>query len=87
MPIVREDRYGPYVKNDGSIVRPVLTQETRGYNIMPGATNNAMGSKVKAKHYGGSTLHEVGGEMWAGHGCYYDSEGRQLSSEECWTPL
>ena len=88
MAVIREDAYGPYIKSDGSIARPVPTDDVSGYIAMNivSETQYDVGQKVKSKHYAFSTLHQVGDEVWCGHGCYYDYTGGEKNSTDCWMP-
>ena len=85
MALIREDCYGLYVKNGGYIARPVPSEFS---DHIPDALNNnskyAPGQKIKARHLGGSRLHEVGDEIWYNHGCYLDNT--RNNSTDCWEP-
>lgn len=82
---IHKDSHGIYVKAGGYIMRPDISD--RFYNeedCLKGKTQYVAGDEVKANHIGGSGLGLVGDEYWFTHGSYYDYEGRQISSEECW---
>lgn len=90
MTLVREDKYGLYVKVGGYIARPQTSRWTTGY---PPPTPTCMkGDHVRASHNGGPTA-RVDGQMWFTHDSYLGewdySKGRyggDKPSEECWMP-
>jgi len=82
---VHKDKHGIYVKAGGYIIRPDISE--RFYNqedCLKGKTQYVAGDEVKANHIASSGLGLVGDEYWFTHGSYYDYEGGQISSEECW---
>jgi hypothetical protein len=82
---VHEDRHGIYVKAGGYIIRPDISERFHNQEeCLRGKTQYVVGDQVKANHIGGSGLGLVGDEYWFTHGSYYDYEGRQISSEDCW---
>lgn len=82
---IHQDSHGIYVKTGGYIIRPAVSE--RYYDegeCLEGSTQYVAGQKVKANHIAQTGLGLVGDEYWFTHGSYYDYEGRQISSEECW---
>jgi len=95
---IRRDCYGLYVRTDGSVFRPY---ETPWSCYDHGAANHGItqfseGEEVTARHMSGTPRARVRGkdtadwrdrmEIWHSHGCYYDNNGKLISSEACWTP-
>lgn len=85
---IHEDRHGVYVKAGGYIFRPIFP---RGYShVYTGGTVFSAGDTVKAYHHCGSSLGSVARdgikEKWYSHGCYYDSNGGTVSSENFFQP-
>jgi len=82
---VHEDSHGIYVKTGGYIIRPDISQRFHNQEeCLRGSTQYKAGDQVKANHVGGSGLGLVGDEYWFTHGSYYDFDGQQISSEDCW---
>jgi hypothetical protein len=88
MAVIRSDKYGLFIKNGGYIARPVPTEYTRHAHEITSGSKYSIGDRVKARHYGGSGLHDVGDELWSSHGCYFDMDGgKDKNSTTCWEPV
>ena len=91
MAVIREDCHGLYIKNGGYIARPVPTDYTKHCVNIAWDSEYCAGDKVKAKHIGGTGMHDVGVESWSSHGSYYQTDWeadttRTKRSTECWEP-
>ena len=84
---IRKDRHGIYIKAGGYVIRPNISERYHNQTeCLAGNTQYVAGQKVKANHVASSGLGLVGDEYWFTHGSYYDCDGEQISSEECWEP-
>lgn len=96
---IRQDAHSLYVRINGSVYRPVETPWS--YTGMQGAASRGItqfseGEEVKLSHMRGTPFARLRGEetptwkdcveLWHTHGSYYDQNGRQIPSDQCWNP-
>ena len=87
MAVIREDKYGLYVKAGGYIFRPIFPV---GYqHVHCDGTQLRTRDKVKATHRSGTGLATVTGdgikETWYNHGDYLGNPD-YINSESCYKP-
>lgn len=88
---IREDSHGVYVRTNGSVYRPQNSEWC--YDTvcaLKGVSMFSVGAAGNVKNLRYTPYAQVSvnnhSEIWYSHGCYYDKQGKIISSELVWSP-
>ena len=89
---IKSDKHGLYIRTGGYVFRPVETDYNYHFKdtVNDSKSKFAAGEAASYRHIS-QTPHAkvtVNGvtEIWHSHGCYFDSAGKTVPSEQVWRP-